>query len=132
MNNLGPKIRDLAKTNAIYQYDCKIGECTHLPKNLIAYTGLTTCTISRRLSNHLQKGAILEHCKDNHGTTITRKQLEESVKIRYLENDNNRLCILEALIIREEDPELNKQDTGRCRTLKLYGTSPCPRPRTVT
>ena len=131
-NNLCPKIRDLAKTNAVYQYDCKIGECTHLPKNMAAYTGLTTCTISRRLSNHLQTGAILQHCKDNHGANLTRKQLEDSVSIRYLENDKNRLYILEALIIKEEDPEINKQDTGRSRTLKLYGTSPCPRTQMVT
>ena len=55
-----------------------------------------------------------------------------SVSIRYLENDKNRLYILEALIIKEEDPEINKQDTGRSRTLKLYGISPCPRTQTVT
>ena len=46
-NNLAPKIRDLAKTHAVYEYNCKIGECKHLPK--AAYTGLTTCTISRRI-----------------------------------------------------------------------------------
>ena len=110
----------------VYEYNCKIGECKHLPKNKAAYTGLTTCTISRRLSNHLQKGAILEHCKNNHHCKLSRKELEESTTIRYLENDRNRLCILEALIIRQEDPEINKQDTGQCRTLKLYGISPNP------
>ena len=43
-------------------------------------------------------------------------------KARYYERDVRRLGILEALIIRFEEPELNKQDTGTVRLLKLYGT----------
>ena len=41
---------------------------------------------------------------------------------RYYERDVRRLEILKALIIQCEDPEINKQDTGKCRVLKLYGT----------
>ena len=41
--------------------------------------------------------------------------------MRYVERDTYRLEILEALIINVEDPEINRQDTGKVRTLKLYG-----------
>ena len=126
-NNLGPKVRDLAKTHAVYEYRCQLDACKHLPKYKTAYDGLTTCTISRRLSNHLQKGAILEHCLSVHHKKISRKDLENAITIRYIENDYNRLSILESLIIYEEDPELNRQDTGKRRTLKLYGTNSSPR-----
>ena len=47
-------------------------------------------------------------------------------KIRYQERDKNRLEILEALIIHFEDPEINKQHTGKIRILKLYGASRVP------
>ena len=43
-------------------------------------------------------------------------------KARYYENDYQRLEILEALVIRFEDPLINRQDTGKSKILKLYGT----------
>ena len=42
-------------------------------------------------------------------------------KARYYISDVYRLEILEALIIPLEDPEVNKQDTGKVRFLKLHG-----------
>ena len=120
-NNLCPKVRDLSQTYVVYEYKCQIGDCKHQPKS--AYDGITTCMLSRRLSNHLQMGAILQHCSDKHELKITRKQLEEATGIRYKERDYNRLTILESLIINEEEPEINRQDTGTKRTLKLYGNS---------
>ena len=121
-NNLSPKLRDLARTNLIYDFTCKTGECIHLPKQQVRYTGFTTCTLSRRLSFHLQKGAIRSHYESCHGRNITRAEIVEMTTARYYERDVRRLEILEALIIRCEDPEINKQDTGKCRVLKLYGT----------
>ena len=127
-NNLGPKLRDLAKTHAVYEFKCNIGECQHLPRSKTAYPGLTTCTLSRRLSYHLQNGAILKHSLDAHGRKITRKEIVDSTRIRYIERDWNRLEILESIIINDEDPEINRQDTGKRRILKLYGISPTTRP----
>ena len=40
----------------------------------------------------------------------------------YSENDQRRLEILEALVILFEDPVINRQDTGKKKILKLYGT----------
>merc|ERR1711916_407773 len=65
-NNMTPRIRDLAKTHLIYDFDCKEGECEHLPTQKKRYTGLTTCTKSRRLSMHLQNGSIKNHFLEKH------------------------------------------------------------------
>ena len=120
-NNMTKKPRELAKTNAIYQFQCKKGDCEHLPPRSGAYSGLTTNTVSRRLSYHLQSGAIRQHSEETQGTKIRRNGIEHLTRVRYVERDTNRLEILEALIINAEDPEINRQDTGKVRTLKLYG-----------
>lgn len=122
-NNLGKKVRDLSKTNVIYDSRCKRGGCEHLPNRNSTYSGFTTCTLSRRLTFHLQDGAIQRHNIAAHQSKVTRKEIETFTKIRYQENDTNRLEILEALIIHFEEPALNKQDTGKTRTLKLYGST---------
>ena len=121
-NNLSPKLRDLARTNLIYDFTCSIDGCKHLPIRQVRYSGLTTCTLSRRLSFHLQKGAIQKHCESVHGRPITREEIVSMTKARYFLRDIVRLEILEALIIRLEDPEVNKQETGKVRFLKLHGT----------
>ena len=121
-NNLTPKLRELSRTNLIYDFTCSIDACKHLPIREVRYTGLTTCTTSRRLSLHLQNGAIKKHFEAVHGRPITRKEIVTMTKARYHMSDVRKLEILEALIIRLEDPELNKQDTGKVRFLKLHGT----------
>ena len=123
-NNLTPKIRDLARTNLIYDFLCSMGECSHLQKRSDrAYSGLTTCTLSRRLTLHLQNGAIKQHCIEKHGRKPTRSEIVEMTKARYYENDIQRLETLEALIILSEEPVINRQDTGKTKILKLFGTS---------
>ena len=119
---MSPNLRDLARTHLIYDFTCKAGDCMHLPQQQVRYSGLTTCTISRRLSFHLQKGAIRTHYESCHDRNITREEIVAMTTARCYERDVRRLEILEALIIRCEDPEINKQDTGKCRVLKLYGT----------
>jgi hypothetical protein len=121
-NNQAPKLRELARTNLIYDFTCSIDACKHLPLRQVRYSGLTTCTLSKRLSFHLQNGAIRKHCESAHGRPITRDELVSMTKARYYVRDVRRLEILEALIIRLEDPEVNKQDTGKKRVLKLHGT----------
>ena len=46
-NNLTPKLRELARTNLIYDFTCSIDECKHLSTKQVRYSGLTTCTLSR-------------------------------------------------------------------------------------
>ena len=121
-NNLTPKLRELARTNLIYDFTCSIDACKHLPPRQVRYSGLTKCTLSKRLSFHLQNGAIKKHSESIHGRNITRDEIVSMTKARYYDRDVRRLEILEALIIRLEDPEVNKQDTGKVRVLKLHGT----------
>ena len=122
-NNMTPPKRELAKTHLIYDFDCRKGECEHLPIQKRRYTGLTTCTKSRRLSFHLQSGAIQKHFLEKHGRKITREEIVAWTSSRCFERDTRRLEILESLIIRFEDPELNKQDTGKRRILRLFGST---------
>ena len=121
-NNLTSKVRDLAKTNLVYDFQCIVGECAHqINRSDVQYSGLTTCTLSRRLTLHLQNGAIKEHFLEKHGRKPTRKEIVEMTKARYYQNDHQRLEILEALIILLEDPVINRQDTGKKKILKMYG-----------
>ena len=125
-SNLGNDVRELARTNIIYDIDCNKGDCEHLPKRNRSYSGLTTCTMSQRLTYHLQDGAVQRHHKEVHKEKVTRKEIEAYTKVRYQERDINRLEILEALIIHFEDPVINRQDTGKIRVLKLYGAARVP------
>ena len=122
-NNLAPKPRDLSKTNLVYEFQCQKDACKHLPPSETKYVGLTTCQLTRRLSYHLQNGAIILHSKEKHGQKTTRDEIVQWTKIRYFEHDVNRLEILESLIIRQEEPKLNRQDTGKLRVLKVYGNA---------
>ena len=112
-NNCAKKLRELAKTNVVYKFRCRKGDCEHLPPRETTYPGLTTDTLSRRLSFHLQNGAIRKHCEAKHGSMITRKEIEKFTSIEYVERDVYRLEILEALIINAGDYEINRQDTGK-------------------
>ena len=122
-NNLTPKVRDLAKTHLIYDFQCEEGECTHLPNKQTRYSGLTTCTLLRRLSFHVQNGAIKEDFLEKHKRKISREEIVNYTKTRYYERDVRRLEILESLIIRFEDPDINRQDTGKRRKLHLFGST---------
>ena len=116
------KPRELSKTNVIYHFQCKKGDCEHLHYRSTAYRGLTTNTLSQGLSFHLQNGAIKKHSEAKHpDQMINRKEIERFTKVMYVERDVYRLEILEALLINAEDFEINRQDTGRKRILKLYG-----------
>ena len=120
-NNLTrKKSRQLDHKNIIYHFSCPRDECIRQQTVNNAYDGYTDCTLSRRLSMHLQNGAIKEHWLQVHGQKIDRKTIVECTKVRYREHDKTRLEILEALIILNEKPEINKQDTGKKRKLTLF------------
>lgn len=120
-NNLcmKPK-RTLAQTDVVYQFTCPADGCHHPPTVKRRYVGHTVCTLSRRMSFHLQNGAIKDHFEHQHGRKLTRSDIVDNTIIRYVERDPVRLKILEALIIKFEKPEINLQDTGHHRILVLY------------
>ena len=71
---------------------------------------------------HKSDGAPKTHVNTVHNLQISRDTLVENTKILRVENDAYRLQILEALLIYQRNPSLNKQHTGMSRTLKLYNT----------
>ena len=117
-NPSGRVVRTVSKSNLIYEFKCPRVECTRL--NNIRYIGETSCTLSRRLSQHLQHGAIKEHFEKEHNCRPTRVDLVDNTKIRYIERDHQRLLTLESLIIKFENPIINQQDTGFSRVLHLF------------
>ena len=117
-NNNPPSTPPLHMTDLIYEFNCNKDECEHLPNN--SYIGLTTTTLSRTLTMHLNSGGPKTHMETQHNEPLTRNILENGTKILRRETDHNRLKILEALLIQEKQPEINQQITGSCRTLLLH------------
>ena len=121
-NNLSrQKVRDVARCNVVYEFHCPANECIHSTPHGQRYIGHTVCTLSRRLSMHLQGGSIMDHFQQAHGRKITRAEIVDNTSIRYIEHDVCRLRVLESLLICIEKPELNEQLTGLRKTLKLFG-----------
>ena len=117
-NNIAAKRSGLQRTNVLYEFTCLKEDCRLLQN--MKYIGETTTSLSRRLTMHLQNGAIRKHFIEKHQEPLTRSILESNTKILTEIRDHNRLAITEAIIIKERNPLINIQDTGICRTLKLY------------
>ena len=61
-NNSSPSIGVLQKTNVIYKFKCPLGDCISDNNNI--YVGLTSTTLSRRLTMHLSDtSSIAQHIK---------------------------------------------------------------------
>ena len=115
-NNLIQNSDQLKRTNVIYKYSCPDEDC--LLRNT-DYIGLTTTTLSRRLTMHLRDGAPHDHTAQTHNRHITRRDQTDNTTILTTCNDKRRLQVLEALFIRKEKPKLNKQILS-CITLSLF------------
>ena len=105
-----PKIekKEIQKSNVIYRYTCSRGICEALPST---YIGMTTMKLTRRLSYHLNNGAPKNHAQKMHKVKLERAHLNENTEIIATCNDNRRLAIIEALYIKELNPNLNCQKT---------------------
>ena len=87
-NNSSPSIGVLQKTNVIYKFKCPLGDC--ISDNNNKYVGLTSTTLSRRLTMHLSDtSSIAQHLKKHScPTTQLRKILIDNTTI--LEHQNNK------------------------------------------
>ena len=72
------------------------GDCEH--RNNI-YLGMTTRTLSRRLTMHLASGGPKQLALDNYNLPLTRADLVNNTKILLTEFNHNKLSITEALSI---------------------------------
>ena len=77
---------------------------------LYIYVGLTSTTLSRRLTMHLSDtSSIAQHLKKHScPTTQLRKILTDNTTILEHQNNKQKLQILEALHIRNLQPTLNR------------------------
>ena len=86
-----------------------IYNCSASDNNNI-YVGLTSTTLSRRLTMHLSDtSSIAQHLKKHScPTTQLRKILTDNTTILEHQNNKQKLQILEALHIRNLQPTLNR------------------------
>ena len=120
-NNLSCDKTLLKQSNVIYQYKCNLGDCAL--RSGSNYIGLTTTTLSRRITMHLQNGGPKTHTITEHDTPLTRQQMVDNTTILDTCQDIRRLRILEAVHIRDRDPAINRQVNAR-GTLPLFDGLP--------
>ena len=116
-NNINQEKNTLKCTNVVYQFQCPYEDCQL--RNTGDYIGMTTTTLSRRMTMHLQDGAPRQHMMQEHQRALTRQDLTENTTILKKENNRKKLQILEALLIKEKKPIINTQ-LKSCITLELF------------
>ena len=94
--------------NVTYKFKCPLGDCISDNNNI--YVGLTSPTLSRRLTMHLSDtSSIAQHLKKHScPTTQLRKILTDNTTILEHKNNKQKLQILDALHIRNMQPKLNR------------------------
>ena len=107
----------LKQTNIVYHFKCTKGDCALLPKS--GYVGYTTTSLSRRLTLHLQNGGPQQHTQTEHNARLTRQEIVANMSIVARARDRRRLVALEATLIKEREPAINRQLNAR-GTLQLY------------
>ena len=70
---------------------------------------MTTTTLSRRLTSHLQAGTPKMHTIQKHNIHLTREMLVNNTTILDGDNNKKRLQIKEALYISNKKPTMNIQ-----------------------
>ena len=94
----------LQEDHVIYQHTCNSEECgPH------SYIGMTRTKLTRRLTCHLQNGAIKNHYASLHDSHLTRQELVDNTVILDREQDPRRLLFLEAIYITTRQPTMNTQ-----------------------
>ena len=105
-NNETSKLPKLQRSHLIYEYKCFYVKCGRLNNS---YVGMTSTTLSRRLTVHLQGGAPLEHTRRSHNGTLTRDVIVSNTNIIKSETDQLRLPVLKAAPIQSLVSTINTQ-----------------------
>ena len=103
-NNPSPRQDMIRRRNVVYQFKCPVMGCSQ------DYIGMTTMRLSKRISCHLQEGAIHRHLERTHNTRLSRENLIATIQVIDQESDPKRLRYLEALHILEKKPAINCTD----------------------
>ena len=91
----------LKEHHVVYHFRCQNLGCTQ------SYIGMTTTRFSKRISCHLQEGAIFQHHTRDHGRHPNREEIIAGMDIIGRQRDPQRLRYLEALCILQHRPSLN-------------------------
>ena len=83
-NNQFPLTTTLKQTNFIYEYKCNKGDCELLNSS---YIGMTTTTLSRRLTMHLSQGGPKNHAHTIHNSKLTRDDLVQNTSMKQISID---------------------------------------------
>ncbi|MPC28733.1 hypothetical protein E2C01_021943 [Portunus trituberculatus] len=107
-NNCHLPTATLQELNVVYQYTCHDGDCNRRPSIRILCSTITT--LSKRITAHLQDGAIKMHHVTTHAdTTFNHKKIEENAVILHKEPCKARLRMTEAVYIYTKTPSINIQ-----------------------
>ena len=98
--------------NVVYRYTCNIAGC-----NSAQYIGYTEQTLSGRFRQHK---SIKEHLSIVHDRRYVAREVLQSVDVIGRGNYREELLILEALLIKQHKPTLNRQEEGRDRVLNVF------------
>ena len=101
--NLTPPTNTLKSTNLIYQFSCHEGDCELHNQT---YIGLTTTTLSRRLTMHNSNGGPKKHTRNSHNINLTRESLINNTKI--ICTNNGPISIIHSTSISSAHPLINK------------------------
>ena len=105
------------RDHVVYQYTCNQGGCNSTQ----SYVGYTTCTIDDRFRMHTQTGSIKKHLMEQHGIRrIAKNDLIASTNVLRSCCSKGRLRMTEAVLIKELRPQLNSQEEGCDRLLKIF------------
>jgi hypothetical protein len=102
--------------HVVYSYTCDNATCNGGK----TYIGYTTNSLETRMKQHSYKGAIRKHHENVHNIRIKTHQILKNVKILQKSPNTYELQILESLLIKEKSPDLNRQDEGFSRILKIF------------
>ena len=80
---------------------------------------MTQNCLTKRLTQHLNHGSILEHFWKFHNTPLTKKILKENTLVIERANERHELAIKEALLILQHKPTINIQNNNFDNVLKL-------------
>ena len=114
-NNTSPPIPSSQRTDVVYKFTCPFPH-----REAEDYIGLTSTTLNRRMTTHIQKGSIKQHFLDAHQDKPNINQLLENTSIISQADNRHKLFIKEAILIMQSGPKINKQYNNFTNVLKLY------------
>ena len=100
--------------NVVYKYECNERSCK---ETNAFYIGMTTVTIKERFKQH---ASIKKHYATTHNRNITGSEMIRNVSVLAREREKKDLLILEALLIKDHNPPINRQCEDFNRVLKVF------------